>query len=159
MPPKKLKSKVGAKTSVKTQQKVCDLCHDLLEDSHKALVCKGGCNSSVHRYCAGVTHYHYEKLTVGAEPFVCLFCSLKSHRALVLQLQSEVEGLKTELVSTKITLQERTVNPVAVSTEPRKLPPLTPLPRLEVELRMYGVVECPPANNYAQHESQGKDHC
>ena len=123
MPPKKSKSKVaGAKASAKTQPKVCDLCYDQLEESHEVLVCEGGCNSSVHRYCAGVTHYHYEKLTTGAEPFVCMFCSLKTHRALVSQLQLEVENLKAELASTKTALQERTANLVTASTEPGKIP-------------------------------------
>ena len=107
MPPTKTKSKVaGARASAKTPPKVCDLCYDQLEESHEVLVCEGGCNSSVHRYCAGVTRYHYEKLTAGAEPFVCMFCSLKTHRALVSQLQLEVENLKTELASTKTSLQE-----------------------------------------------------
>jgi len=107
MQPEKSKSKVaGAKASAKTQPKVCDLCYDQLEESHEVLVCEGGCNSSVHRYCAGVTRYHYEKLTAGSEPFVCMFCSLKTHRALVSQLQLEVENLKTELASTKTALQE-----------------------------------------------------
>ena len=107
MPPTKTKSKVaGARASAKTPPKVCDLCYDQLEESHEVLVCEGGCNSSVHRYCAGVTRYHYEKLTAGAEPFVCMFCWLKTHRALVSQLQLEVENLKTELASTKTALQE-----------------------------------------------------
>ena len=106
MPPTKSKSKAaGTRASAKTP-KVCDLCYDQLEESHEVLVCEGGCNSSVHRYCAGVTRYHYEKLTAGAEPFVCMFCSLKTHRALVSQLQLEVENLQTELASTKTALQE-----------------------------------------------------
>jgi len=78
MPPMKLKSKAAG---AKTHPKVYDLCYDQLELSHEVLVCEGGCNSSVHHYCAGVTRYHYEKLTAGAEPFVRMFCSLKTHRA------------------------------------------------------------------------------
>ena len=85
----------------KTHQKACDLCCDLLEDSQEVLACEGGCNINVHRYCAGVTRYHYSKLTTGTNPFVCQFCALKTYGALVKQLQSEVERLKSELASTK----------------------------------------------------------
>ena len=38
-----------------------------------------------------------------------MFCSLKTHRVLVSQLQLEVENLKTELASTKTALQESNV--------------------------------------------------
>ena len=36
------------KASSKAQQKACDLCCDQLEEQHEELVCKGGCNSTVH---------------------------------------------------------------------------------------------------------------
>ena len=92
----------------KSGTKVCDLCCDQLEEGQEVLVCKGGCNSNVHRYCAGVTRDHYAKLSTGVDPFVCQFCMLKIYRAMVIQLQSEVERLKSELASTKVTLQAST---------------------------------------------------
>ena len=168
MPPKKL----SAKASAKTHQRVYDLCYNLLEESHEVLVYEGRCNSSVHRYCAGVTHYHYEKLTAGAEPFVCLFCLLKTHRALVSQLSQRLR------VSRRTSEHEdcpagETVNPGFVLTEPGKLPPTyvtamsgggieTPLPTTTSNTKakarfitdkkynvvLNGVVECPPGSSH-----------
>jgi len=92
----------------KAHQKACDLCCDPLEDGQDVLACEGGCNTNVHRYCAGVTRRHYSKLTTGTNPFVCQFCALKTYGALVKQLQSEAEWLKFELASTKATLSEHT---------------------------------------------------
>jgi len=63
---------------------------------------------NVHRYWAGVACHHYSELTAGTNPFVCLFCALKTYGALVKQLQLEVERLKFELAGTKATLSEHT---------------------------------------------------
>ena len=100
MPKPKPKSKAGSKT----QWKVCDLCCDQLEEQHEVLVCKGGCNSTVHRYCAGVTCEHYAKLTADTEPFTCQYCMLRAYRAVVVQLQSDIENLKSALASMKAAL-------------------------------------------------------
>ena len=96
------------KAGSKAQWKVCDLCCDQLGEQHEVLVCEGGCNSTVHRYCAGVTREHYAKLTTDTEPFTCQYCTLRTYRAMVVQLQSDVENLKSELASMKAALQART---------------------------------------------------
>ena len=66
------------KAGPKAQWKACDLYCDQLEEQHKVLVCKGGCNSTVHRYCAGVTCKHYAKLTMDTDPFTCQYCILRA---------------------------------------------------------------------------------
>ena len=89
-----------------SQAKTCDLCCDTLEDGQDILLCEGGCNSNVHRYCAGVTKSHYTELA-SATPFICQFCTLKTYKAIVQQLQTEVEGLKSELASVKTLLKQQ----------------------------------------------------
>jgi len=96
------------KAGSKAQRKVCDLCCDQLEEQHEVLVCEGGCNSTVHRYCAGVTREYYAKLITDTEPFTCQYCTLRTYRAMVVQLQSDVENLKSELASMKAAVQART---------------------------------------------------
>ena len=51
---------------------------------------------------------HYVKLTTDAEPFTCHHCMLRAYKAIVVQLQSDVENLKSELASMKAALQART---------------------------------------------------
>ena len=76
------------KAGSKAQRKVCNLCCDQLEEQHEVLFCEGGCNSTVHRYCAGVTREHYTKLITDTEPFTCQYCTLRTYRAMVIQLQT-----------------------------------------------------------------------
>jgi len=76
----------------KAHQKACNLYCNLLEDSQNVLACEGGCNTNVHRCCAGATRHHYSKLTMGTNPFVCQFCALETYGALVKQLQSGSRG-------------------------------------------------------------------
>ena len=89
-----------------SQAKTCDLCCDTLEDGQDILLCEGGCNSDVHRYCAGVTKSHYTELA-SATPFICQFCTLNTYKAIIQQLQTEVEGLKSELASVKTLLKQQ----------------------------------------------------
>ena len=76
----------------KAHQKACNLYCNLLQDSQNVLACEGGCNTNVHRCCAGATRHHYSKLTMGTNPFVCQFCALETYGALVKQLQSGSRG-------------------------------------------------------------------
>ncbi len=48
-----------------------------------------------------MTRAHYSTLTTGAAPFMCQFCALTTYKVQVQQLQVEIEGLKSELVSAK----------------------------------------------------------
>ena len=89
-----------------SQAKTCDLCCDTLEDGQDILLCEGGCNSNVHCYCAGVTKSLYAELA-RTTLFICQFCTLKKYKAIVQQLQTEVEGLKSELASVKTLLKQQ----------------------------------------------------
>jgi len=53
-------------------------------------------------------HEHYAKLITDTEPFTCQYCTLQTYRAMVIQLQTDVENLKSELASMKAALQART---------------------------------------------------
>ena len=131
-------------------------------------------NSTVHRYCAGVTCEHYAKLTAATadtEPFTCQYCMLRAYKAIVAQLQSDVENLKSELASTKAALQARTPEgqpenkptegvPLsydeATSGGGKKPPQPTTTPRTQPQSRfvsdnkfitvLYGVNECHPGS-------------
>ena len=70
----------------------------------------------VHRYCAGVTKTHYDALVKNSTPFVCQFCSLKTTNAVIRQLQTEIESLKTEVAALKELSMSRTDAPSATST-------------------------------------------
>ena len=82
----------------KSKKTVCDLCSDSLGKGQDILSCEGGCNCTVHRYCAGVTTSHFQALT---SPFVCQWCMLKTANAMIQQLQSEVASVKSELVEAR----------------------------------------------------------
>ena len=130
---------------------------------------------TVHRYCAGVTCKHYAKLTTDTEPFTCKYCMLRAYKAMVVQLQSDVENLKSELASMKAALQARTPEgraegraedkptegaPLsyaeAMSGRGKKPPQPTTTPRTQPQPRsvsdnkfsivLYGVNECPPGS-------------
>jgi len=99
------------KSSSQTPLKTCDLCCDTLEPNQDTLLCEGGCGCNVHRYCAGVTRNHYAELTASTTPFVCQFCALKTFRATVQLLQSEVEGLRSELADARALIKQQPALP------------------------------------------------
>ena len=37
----------------------CDLCDGLFKGTEEVLYCEGSCRKHMHRYCAGVSKYHY----------------------------------------------------------------------------------------------------
>ena len=65
------------------------------------LTCEGDCGCTVHRYCAGVTKGHFERLSKSSTPYVYEWCSLKTTQAIIQQLQSEIASLKLELAEAK----------------------------------------------------------
>ena len=50
----------------------------------------------MHRYCAGISSHHYQKIIDELVPFVCLPCTQLLHEAELRTLQSEIEQLKSE---------------------------------------------------------------
>ena len=84
----------------------CDLCCDTIERGQDVLKCEGDCGCTVHRYCAGVTKGHFERLNKGPSPFVCQWCSLKTTNAVIHQLQAELAATKLELTNTKSLLEQ-----------------------------------------------------
>ena len=55
---------------------VCDLCHDPLKATEETLHCEGSCGKHLHRYCAGVSKYHYLELKNSSSPFVSRICKI-----------------------------------------------------------------------------------
>ena len=92
----------------------CDLCCDTLDKGQDILKCEGDCGCTVHRYCAGVTKRRYEELmksTGGTDHYVCEWCSLKTTRAIIQQLQCEVANLKQELAEAKALAAQQATSP------------------------------------------------
>ena len=132
------------------------------------LVCKGGCKQ--HR--APLLCWCYLRaLCQTHRGHTCQYCMLRSYKAIVVQLQSDVENLKSELASMKAALQARTPEgqaedkptegvPLsyaeATSGGGKKPPQPTTTPRTQPQSRfvsdnkfitvLYGVNECPPGS-------------
>jgi hypothetical protein len=93
------------RTSKKVIVATCDLCCEPIDKDQEMLKCEGDCQSSVHRYCAGVSKRQYDELTKGSTPYVCQWCSSRTTQAVIQQLQSEVAALKSELTEVKARLE------------------------------------------------------
>ena len=114
---------------------------------------------------------HYAKLTTDTEPFTCQYCTLRTYRAMVVQLQSDVENLKSELASMKAALQTRTPErrtenipteggslsyaeamsgggdkPPQHTTPPGTQPQSRSVSNNKFTIVLYGVNECPPGS-------------
>jgi len=98
--------------------KACDLCTAAFKTGEEVLHCEGSCKKPLHRYCAGISKHHYQKIIDEPVPFVCLPCTQLLHEAELRTHQSEIELLKTEC---------RELQP---SYEPRLLGTLHKLPLL-----------------------------
>ena len=98
------------------KRETCDLCCNSIQKDQDSLKCEGDCGCIVHRYCAGVTKTHYDALVKNSTPSVCQFCSLKTTNAVIRQLQTEIESLKTEVAALKELSMSSTDAPSATST-------------------------------------------
>ena len=74
----------------------CDGCTDSLT-KNEALNCSI-CNVWLHCYCAGVPRNRYSDI---ASSYVCIPCSLASHRTVVSELKNEIASLRAEVVVLK----------------------------------------------------------
>ena len=81
----------------KTKKRKCELCSQEIKASEDALQCTGPCKAHVHRYCAAVTENHYKEIVNSKAPFMCLFCTQKTHSEEITSLRSEVDSLKLAL--------------------------------------------------------------
>ena len=91
----------------KSEKPPCELCCGAFEKGQDVLKCEGECGCVVHRYCAGVTKRHFESLSKGSIPFVCQWCSLRTSKAVIEQLQSMISSLQSELAATKEALAKQ----------------------------------------------------
>ena len=71
----------------------CDLCDGLFKGTEEVLYCEGSCRKHMHRYCAGVSKYHYLEMKNSST----LFCTQRLHKAEVQGLQSVIAALKDKL--------------------------------------------------------------
>ena len=99
------KSKTKPKNADKPKNTVerheCGLCYEQIEKEEDCLKCEGACESVIHRYCAGVTKWHLDKINSGQVAFVCQYCELSLAKTVYQQLQFELQVLKVELANIK----------------------------------------------------------
>ena len=72
----------------------CDLCDSLFKATEVVLHCEGSCCKHIHRYCAGVSKYHYLEMKNSSMSFVCFICTQRLHKAEVQGVQNIIASLK-----------------------------------------------------------------
>ena len=100
--PTKTKGQVKGCGNHKTKQFNCEICEKTIIDKHpgeEAVLCKGSCQSWLHRRCAGLPTKHFKLLSDSSEPFRCYICCQKSFREELQQLHAKVSNLETKLLS------------------------------------------------------------
>ena len=102
------RTKMPPKSKAKSVSAECDLCCQQFQKDNERLKCEGACGAVVHRYCAGVTRAHFDKIHKGQATFVCQYCELSLSKAVHQQLQSELQALKEQLTEVKRVLQTDT---------------------------------------------------
>ena len=85
----------------------CAICNqDIVDGKDQALLCKGTCKSWFHRYCAGVSITHFEKLSASTKPFHCVSCFQEKYVEELEQLRTYVGTLKDEISQLHTALSE-----------------------------------------------------
>ena len=102
------RAEMPPKSKAKSVSAECDLCCQQFQKDNERLKCEGACGAVVHRYCAGVTRAHFDKIHKGQATFVCQYCELSLSKAVHQQLQSELQALKEQLTEVKRVLQTDT---------------------------------------------------
>ena len=96
----------------------CDLCcKKILDGKEEAVQCEGVCSLRFHRYCAGISATHFQRLSTTNALFVCFTCYQHDQHVLTAQLQSEVVSLKAEIIKLNELISSVPVSNVCVSTD------------------------------------------
>ena len=92
---------------------ICDICcNEVIEtesNTEDALFCEGACQKWVHRSCAGVTRFHFEKLSKSDDPWYCPCCTVVSQNKQIDTLKCKIESLTAELAKTYEYFADKTV--------------------------------------------------
>lgn len=108
-------------SSPKTKCAVCDQC--IVDGKDQALLCEGRCKGWFHRYCAGVSLPHFERLASSDTPFKCVQCFQESYaeelsglKHTVAQLRDEITHLRSALESSDCTQSREDGGPSTVGS-------------------------------------------
>ena len=72
----------------------CGVCQGAIVDGKdETLLCEEECGHWLHRGCASVPPYLYEKLSNSDEPFICLTCANMQLKCEIHQLKNELKGV------------------------------------------------------------------
>ena len=83
----------------------------------EAVQCEGVCGLWFHRYCAGISATHFQRLSTTNAPFVCFTCYQHDQHVLTAQPQTEVVSLKAEIIKLNELISSVPVSNVCVSTD------------------------------------------
>ena len=96
----------------------CDLCcKKIFYGKEETVQCEGVCGLWFHRYCAGISATHFQRLSTTNALFVCFTCYQHDQHVLIAQLQNEVVSLKAEIFKLKELISSVPVSNVCVSTD------------------------------------------
>ena len=85
----------------------CAVCEQTIVDGKdQALFCDGVCKGWYHRYCAGVSLPHFQRLSTSSLPFFCMECFQARCNKEVYELKSSVSTLKDEVALLRVAVEE-----------------------------------------------------
>ena len=145
-------------------------------DGHDAVYCEGDCQGWMHRQCAGLSRFAFDKLGESI-PYLCSYCTLNKQYKEICSLKDTVETLTNRIVELESACRSNVSQPAAAqviqtqssvnstpvtnkqvtdkSTIPPKPPQITP--EKKFNLIFYGITESPvntPRTNRQQHDLQ-----
>ena len=86
----------------------CAVCEQrVIEGKDQALFCEGLCNGWYHRYCAGVSVPHFQRLSTSSEPFFCAECYQARCSDEIDEMKRTVCSLKDEIVCLREALEDK----------------------------------------------------
>ena len=106
--PKSSKIASNSITDPRSSEVKCLVCdQEIIEGKDEALFCEGVCNGWYHRYCAGVSIVHFQRLSTSTESFFCYECSSLRQNSEIQDLKKTINTLKEEIDKLKIRLEDR----------------------------------------------------
>ena len=95
----------------KAEQTNCLVCEKVIPElddktkGHEALFCEGKCQGWIHRQCAGITRFGYDKLGESTIPFLCSYCTLVKQHNEIDTLKDTIKTLSNKISELEASLK------------------------------------------------------